>query len=475
MIVGRTPQRIYVDCTRTFQSNVHTGVDRLVRSLVKAMPAVGPTLDMQCTPVVFLPRRGFVALDSRAIARRFGSLGPTGAEPDRLRVPAHRLLARTGLLPVAGMIKGALKRASARAQEALRRYSRPGVSFAPGDILVLLDVAWDAPYWHDLELARRSGVELCQCVHDLILLNHPECVDPRVTEKFQGWWRRIAAAADYFICISQATWDEVVDHHRRQPIGNDPFRKLHGDSFRLGADLDRMFGNVAVRRELRELFNRRKFSKICLQVGLISPRKNYELALDAFEIAWRAGDKTALVIVGKYGWACDALLARIRSHAEFGRKLFWFENVGDDELDYCYRRATALVTTSYAEGFNLPIVEALSRETTVIATDLPAHREVGGAFAAYFPTHDAMTLAALVCSQPASGVRPGVMHPSKFRWPDWKESCTEFLGVIARLSREFRGELAGDDRGITRAQTVSPVAAQAACESHERDFSASGM
>jgi alpha-1,2-rhamnosyltransferase len=342
------------------------------------------------------------------------------------------------LLTSVRQLKENLKRSSTFLQTALRRFSQPGISFRPGDIIVLPDIAWETPFWNDLRIARQAGAEVCLCVHDLILLHHSECVPQRVTAKFLAWWQNASATADYFLCNSQATWNEVCEYDSRHPIGNDRRRAMLGDAFRLGADLDRMVGTAIVRPELRHVFEASGIRHVFLQVGLMSPRKSYGLSLDAMETAWREDAAAALVIVGKYGWGCDALVTRIKSHPELGRRLFWFENVGDDELDYCYRRATALVTTSYAEGFNLPIVEALSRGTTVIATDLAAHREVGREFAAYFPANDAAALYRLMHRLLAGGKLPGVLSPAEFRWPSWRESCRAFLTGIEALSERHR-------------------------------------
>jgi alpha-1,2-rhamnosyltransferase len=175
-------------------------------------------------------------------------------------------------------------------------------------------------------------------------------------------------------------------------------------------------------------------------VGMMSPRKNHALALDALDRVWEHDSAPALVIVGKYGWRCEEVAQRIRNHREYGRRLFWFESVTDDELDYCYRQSTAMLTTSFAEGFNLPIVESLSRGTPVLAADIPTHREVAGPFAAFFPPHDPEALAELLMHPEAALRRQQVRSPATFTWPDWNASCREFLVRLLELEMESRGE-----------------------------------
>jgi alpha-1,2-rhamnosyltransferase len=169
-------------------------------------------------------------------------------------------------------------------------------------------------------------------------------------------------------------------------------------------------------------------------VGMISPRKNHALAIDAFDRLWSAGVDVRLAIAGNYGWDCTDLMDRIRSHPQFGQKLFWFKDVCDSELDYCYRHAAGLVTASFAEGFNLPIVEALSKGCPVLASDLPVHREVGGAHATYFHSGDAAGLADLISEHRRRATLVGVASPEGFDWPDWTESCRDLLRQIIVLA-----------------------------------------
>jgi glycosyltransferase involved in cell wall biosynthesis len=58
------------------------------------------------------------------------------------------------------------------------------------------------------------------------------------------------------------------------------------------------------------------------------------------------------------------------------------------ELASLYSRASLMLLPSNAEGFGLPVIEALACGTPVLASDLPVLREVGGNAASYAPTGD---------------------------------------------------------------------------------------
>lgn len=52
----------------------------------------------------------------------------------------------------------------------------------------------------------------------------------------------------------------------------------------------------------------------------------------------------------------------------------------DAQLAWLYRHCRAVLLPSLAEGFSLPLIEALACDAPVLASDLPVHREIGAGY-----------------------------------------------------------------------------------------------
>ena len=140
-------------------------------------------------------------------------------------------------------------------------------------------------------------------------------------------------------------------------------------------------------------------------VGTIEPRKGHAQALDAFERLWAQGLDVRLAIVGAEGWkglpdsrrrTIPALMARLRSHPELGRRLFVLHGASDAYLDRIYAASVCLLAASEGEGFGLPLIEAARHGIPLLARDLPVFREVAGPHASYFGGADGAALAAAI-------------------------------------------------------------------------------
>jgi alpha-1,3-rhamnosyl/mannosyltransferase len=118
--------------------------------------------------------------------------------------------------------------------------------------------------------------------------------------------------------------------------------------------------------------------KYILFVGSLDRNKNVGGLLKAFAAAKTSGVSEPLVVVGS-GKDQAKVREMIPSLGLLdGRDTFFVGRLHDDELPALYCGATALVTLSWGETFCLPLVEAMSCGTPVVASNWGAIPEVAG-------------------------------------------------------------------------------------------------
>lgn len=214
-------------------------------------------------------------------------------------------------------------------------------------------------------------------VHDLTMLRFPELVNAS-TRAFPELIKRAVADGAMVHTVSDAVRSEVIDR-----LGVPEAQAL---TVHLG--FRSMDGGDALRG--RELAGRDDF---VLAVGTVEPRKDLPTLIAAVDGLDARGVEIPVVHVGPDGWGVDrfdAALAAMGNPAlvtRLGRR-------SDTDLRDLYAAARLVAYPSIYEGFGLPVLEAMSAGTPVVATEDPAIVEVSGGSAHLVPIGNPETLGA---------------------------------------------------------------------------------
>jgi glycosyltransferase involved in cell wall biosynthesis len=304
------------------------------------------------------------------------------------------------------------------------------VDLRPGDVFLGLDLFTNGTAQNQGNLLdmRARGVEITFVVYDLLPILRPDVFPFGAEQHFTAFLHTVRTVADGVLCISRAVADEFADWAQQQ----EPVRKapLEVGFFHLGADIDASVPSNGLPPDAHVVLNALKARPSFLMVGTVEPRKGQGQALAAFEQLWAAGVDANLVIVGKHGWMVDELAARLAAHPEKGRRLFWLAGVSDEMLLKLYAGSSALLAPSEGEGFGLPLIEAAQHDIPIIARSLPVFREVAGEHAYYFEGKDPADLAAAVTAWLALWKEGKAPASTGMPWLTWEQSARQVIDVV---------------------------------------------
>lgn len=124
--------------------------------------------------------------------------------------------------------------------------------------------------------------------------------------------------------------------------------------------------------------------KFILALGTMQPRKNIPFLIKVFAQLHKDLPEMYLVLVGKKAHNFDMQIADVlERHPEIKEYVIFTGYVSEAEKCVLYKMAQVFAFPSLYEGFGVPILEALEVGALVVASDIPPHREIGGARIVY--------------------------------------------------------------------------------------------
>jgi glycosyltransferase involved in cell wall biosynthesis len=234
-----------------------------------------------------------------------------------------------------------------------------GFTVLPGKGMVHATSMLAPLYRHDR--VNSAGNQTAITIHDVIPWTNPETLTPRGVSWHKAMAARAFKYADAVVVPTHAVAGELAEifdfGDRVRVIGGAVSSKL---ALPLDADAR------AIELDLP--------ARYLLTVGTLEPRKGLEPLIRA--LALSQTEDVPLLVVGPGGWGDVDVSTLVRDAGLAEDRVRTLGYVTDPDLAVLLSRATAFVFPSLAEGFGLPVLEALSLGTPVIHSDVPAVVEV---------------------------------------------------------------------------------------------------
>lgn len=221
-------------------------------------------------------------------------------------------------------------------------------------------------------LSRRPDIRAVFFVHDIIPIDYPEYGVPGEDARHRVRMATVSRHAAAVIVNSHDVGERLAAFLTREGWRVPPITVAH-----LGVEPVFAGEPVLAGRPVLASGPTPPYFVVC---GTIEARKNHLLLLQVWrELAWRHGDAAPkLVVVGRRGWESEAAADLLDRCPGVRRHVIEASGLSSAGLAELVRGARALLMPSFAEGYGIPIVEALTLGTPVIASDIPVHREVAG-------------------------------------------------------------------------------------------------
>lgn len=287
-----------------------------------------------------------------------------------------------------------------------------------------LDLLHSPHYTMPLLLTCKSVVTF----HDMIFFLYPEMHGTIRRLFFTSMMRLSARKATAIVTDSQSTANDL---HKILDI---PIQKI--SPILLACDTHfRPITEPSSVAEICALYNLQPDTYF-LYVGVLEPRKNIPVLLQALRNLLDNGLTHRLAIVGKKGWMFDDIFSTVK-HLQLESYVVFTGYVPEEHLSYLYTGAIASVYLSLYEGFGMPVLEALACGSPVVTSQVSSMPEITSDAAMLVdPRNSAQLTTALEKLCKNSELRnklkeQGLARAAKFSWATTAQATLHIYNIVA--------------------------------------------
>lgn len=285
--------------------------------------------------------------------------------------------------------------------------------------------------WHKLLMPGASSYDVWHCLHQdssylpaaksrlLLTVHDLNFLQSTSGSKRESRLKRLqdrVGRASGIAVVSGFTGSVLREHVE---VGDIPIRVIHN-------------GNALTRFEDPRRPASAPPGRFFFALGVLAPRKNFHV----LPAILRSFPEHSLVIAGPERSEYSRVIREEAVRHGVSDRVSFAGEIGDEERFWYYQNCVAFLFPSLAEGFGLPVVEAMSLGKPVFLSRLASLPEVGGEQAFYFDDFDPAHMRDVVerglqraATEPGFAARL-IEHSRRWSWEEAAKSYLEFYRTI---------------------------------------------
>lgn len=288
---------------------------------------------------------------------------------------------------------------------------------------------------HEVPMLTRKSLAVVTTIHDVAFRAHRDVYDRAALHRQDLAVRRAIRRAQILLTPSEATMADLALYYH---VAADRVVVTP-----LAPTLSVIPAQAGI-QQTSELLRKLQINKgqFILSISRLEKKKNTVLLVRAFAMLKRkfgAGSSLVLVLAGTFGYGEEEILRAIREEG-IGDCVRLPGYVSDDDASILLSNALCFAFPSVAEGFGIPVLEAMEHGTPVIASNISVMREVCGQAAILISPNDVLALSAAIEStmNPASRdeyIAKGFENVKRFGWDITAKETWSALRIVAEIRK----------------------------------------
>ena len=211
---------------------------------------------------------------------------------------------------------------------------------------------------------RNKKCRIINTIHDVLFLDYPKGFPFMYRLSRQILFKRSAIKCDILLTVSTYSKTKISKHFNISE--NKIYITPNGVNLNFLEDYDK--------QEARRIIDERyKIKDYILYVSRIEPRKNQVQLLELFSNSKAVYEKNNLVFIGKKSLESTDFFDLLKNlPTDIRQKVFYIEQIDNNDLIKVYRAASYFVYPSLYEGFGIPPIEAAAAKIPVLCNNKTA-------------------------------------------------------------------------------------------------------